>query len=1009
VLPPLSVTVDISIVQDTAKVDVTQVFWNASVSSIKEASFNFPLPAGCTVTDFSCRIGTSRVITGSIKPREEAREAFRHHIYNHETTAALLEQGTPEIFTTTLGNVAPNTKVQAHLTFIALLKHHFADTKGVTTLTIPTYIAPRYGVPPKEYDKTATSDVAHGLVIEVEIIESERISAVESPSHNIVVERRQGTRNADSFADLAGDGNRRNTETAFVKLESGSMLLDKDFVLDIVTTPSGGTEGAQAWLEEHPILQNHKALMLTLPAGLMTNSEIQTQKTEILFLADLSGSMSDKIPSLKSAMQFFLKGIPENRKFNIWCFGTERKPWQQRSVEYSEITLNSALAWVASEFRADMGGTEILPAIQAVVAARDQSLTNDIIVLTDGETWHLDQTLEYIQQTRVRTEGRVRFFALGIGRGVSHALVDGIAKAGGGYAEVVQEASQGGWEDRVVSIAKAALMSQHIGPLRLEVETRDEYGSTRSSHLQDHKCIQTSTDVPIGTSLIDSKRSPADFSSLNPFDRSRSYFLFNTVGPSKIENVVIQATVDRETKSFVVPVITLEKKDSTLHKLGARSMLDDLERGNSHIHLGPNRPYPRTREEVNMVRKEAEKIACTWSLVSKWTSFFLSEDPSTVTDDSIDGVIRVDNGPGDDLLRPLMTLQQETNLTEPVGMVGELQSLFRSDPPWLAIGGVPLHPPARARPLHLPNRAIPSASYPLHPPTEGPPSYKSPCAQGRSLAAMDAAAMDAGTKPLESFTPTTSSASESLVDRKLSTDHRMQTSLNSGSVSDHVLSLLSMGRVPQSSDCIRYTSETDLPLSPPLVPRSSNGWMAKCGWTARTAKCAPTERGSFQFSMGPEVRRPSLRQPQPQGGTLMGRMTEREFIRALLKYQKHDGCIRFSNAVLAEGLLGAEISRALTDLKLRNSSWSEEQLWTSAVCILLERDFQSCAALWQLMALKGKTYLGKFENSEELLRDVEEALEGLKVPIHREQEAQVGETTDEEEEEEDDETEGTES
>ncbi|KAK4114598.1 hypothetical protein N656DRAFT_766788 [Canariomyces notabilis] len=389
-----SVTVDISVVQDTAKVGVTQVFCNDSTSPIKEASFNFPLPAGCTVTDFSCRIGTSSVITASVKPKGDAREAFRHHIHNHDTTAALLEQGTPEIFTTTLGNIPASTKVTAHLTYITLLKHHFANSKGVTTLTIPPSIAPRYGDPPKEYDEAATPDVSQGLTVEVEIIESNKISYIESPSHHIVVERRQGTRNADTFADLAGGGDGSNVETASVKLDSGSLLLDKDFVLDIVTTPSGGAEVPQAWLEEHPTLQNHKALMLTLPAELMTKSDIPTQKTEILFLADLSGSMSDRIPSLKSAMQFFLEGIPEDRKFKIWCFGTSYKSWQQCSVEYNSTTLNSALAWVATEFTANMGGTELLPAIQAIVAARDKTLANDIIVLTDGEIWRLDQTLE---------------------------------------------------------------------------------------------------------------------------------------------------------------------------------------------------------------------------------------------------------------------------------------------------------------------------------------------------------------------------------------------------------------------------------------------------------------------------------------------------------------------------------------------------------------------------------------------------------------------------------------
>ena len=481
VLPPLSITVDASIIQDTAKVAVTQLFWNDSSVPIKEAAFTFPLPAGCTVTDFSCRVGTNKIIKGTIKPREEAREKFERHIRQHNTAAGLLEQDTPEIFTTTLGNIPENTKIKVNLTYTTLLKHRFADSRNVTTLTIPTFIAPRYGDEPAEYNNAATSEVKRGLTFEAEIIESERITSITSPSHSIAVERRQGACEAESFADLAGDDGRSNVKTAAVKLDSGPIFLDKDFVLDIATTPDSASENPQAWLEEHPTLANHKALMLTLPSEFLNRNCTPVERSEILFLADLSGSMSDKIASLKSAMQFFLKGILQGRKFNIWCFGSDYKFWQPESVEYSEETLQSALQWVDMAFNADMGGTELLPALRAIVSARDRELMTDVIVLTDGEVWRMDETIEFVRKTRLSTAAQVRFFSLGVGRAVSHALVDGIAKAGGGYAEVVQEASQGGWEDRVVSMAKAALMSAHLGPLHVEFEIQGEGGKMRST------------------------------------------------------------------------------------------------------------------------------------------------------------------------------------------------------------------------------------------------------------------------------------------------------------------------------------------------------------------------------------------------------------------------------------------------------------------------------------------------------------------------------------------------
>ena len=97
----------------------------------------------------------------------------------------------------------------------------------------------------------------------------------------------------------------------------------------------------------------------------------------------------------------------------------------------------------------------------------------DVIVLTDGQVWGLDGTVNFIKNPRLETEGRVRFFSLGIGNAVSHELVEGIAKAGGGYAEVIQTASQGGWEDRVVAVLRAA-MGPHVGSLDFGLEWDDQ-------------------------------------------------------------------------------------------------------------------------------------------------------------------------------------------------------------------------------------------------------------------------------------------------------------------------------------------------------------------------------------------------------------------------------------------------------------------------------------------------------------------------------------------------------
>jgi Vault protein inter-alpha-trypsin domain/von Willebrand factor type A domain len=472
ILPPFSVSLTARIVQDTAKVTVNQLFWNSNSTPIHMGSYTFTLPAGCTVTDFSCRVGRNRIVRAKVKPKQEARDAYDHAVRRNQT-AGLLEQDTPEIFTTTLGNIPANVRLKAEISYVTLLKHRFGDGRSSTTLTIPTYIAARYGNSPPGVQNATPSGSLQSLSIKIEVVTAETVQEISSSTHNITVERGIGNRQFENWPDFEAAIGANDLQTSLVKLEEGSTCLDKDFVLDIATQQQDGLEAPHAWLEVHPSFENHKAVMLTIPPNLMLQNESSSEDAEIMFLADRSGSMGKKMESLKSAMAFFLNGIPLGRKFNIWCFGSSHVALWNSSQDYSDQTLDAALEYVKRNFCADLGGTELLGALKKIVNVRDQSRMTDIVVLTDGEVWKLDETIDFVQQTRRETEGKVRFFALGVGNAVSHELVEGISKAGGGYAEVIPAASQGRWEDRVVAVLRAALKG-HIGPLRIEFDDDSE-------------------------------------------------------------------------------------------------------------------------------------------------------------------------------------------------------------------------------------------------------------------------------------------------------------------------------------------------------------------------------------------------------------------------------------------------------------------------------------------------------------------------------------------------------
>ena len=105
-----------------------------------------------------------------------------------------------------------------------------------------------------------------------------------------------------------------------------------------------------------------------------------------------------------------------------------------------------------------MGGTELLAALEGVVQQRTtEDLNTQIIVLTDGEVWETERTIDFVRKTRTETAEKVCFFALGIGDAVSHRLVEGIGREGGGLAEVVAVDAPGRWQLRLIRMLKGAL------------------------------------------------------------------------------------------------------------------------------------------------------------------------------------------------------------------------------------------------------------------------------------------------------------------------------------------------------------------------------------------------------------------------------------------------------------------------------------------------------------------------------------------------------------------------
>lgn len=121
-LPVLSVVVTATVEGTVAHIELVQNFHNPSDIIIPEARHIFPLYNGGVVTSFQCTVGDERRIRGVVKPKEQAREEYQKAAKIKMEAAALLEELSPEIFETTLGNIPPSTTIEIKMTYIHQLK-----------------------------------------------------------------------------------------------------------------------------------------------------------------------------------------------------------------------------------------------------------------------------------------------------------------------------------------------------------------------------------------------------------------------------------------------------------------------------------------------------------------------------------------------------------------------------------------------------------------------------------------------------------------------------------------------------------------------------------------------------------------------------------------------------------------------------------------------------------------------------------------------------------------------
>jgi hypothetical protein len=429
-IPLDHVRVEAHVVDLCARVTIHQAYRNREDVPL-EVVYVFPLDEGAAVCGFEATVDGVRFV-GQVKERDEA---FRE--YDDALEAGhggfLLDEERADVFTASLGNMKPGSEVVLSITYVTEL----AAEGAAARFTLPTTVSPRYapaqdlaGVGPTPADilnPPVALEVPYAFTFEMDLAMGGRISGVQSPTHPIEVEL---------------DGT-----SARVRLAQRSAPMDRDLV---VVVSAEGLDVPHAVVERG---ERGGALLLSFVPKFETSS----QAAEVIFVIDRSGSMGGtSIAEVRNALQLCLRSLSPGCRFNIVSFGSRYEAFFPESRVYDDESMKKAAAFVGS-LDADMGGTELLAALEYVVgegpmesrpsmwqavrsfggtrrsASREGGLPRQILLLTDGEVTNTDEIIDLVR----RHASTTRFFTFGIGAGASHHLVRGIARASGGAAEFI--------------------------------------------------------------------------------------------------------------------------------------------------------------------------------------------------------------------------------------------------------------------------------------------------------------------------------------------------------------------------------------------------------------------------------------------------------------------------------------------------------------------------------------------------------------------------------------------
>jgi Ca-activated chloride channel family protein len=406
-----------------ARVSVRQEFRNDGGEWV-EGIYVFPLPDKAAVDRMRLHIG-ERYIEGEIREKEQARKAYER-ARNEGRKASLVEQQRPNLFTTSVANIAPGERVVIEIEYLEDL-HYDNGTFGIR---FPMTLTPRY-IPGTQLpdrkgngwspDTTRVSDASLITPPHVTASRDHRISLRASIDAGMPLEIVASRYHP---VDVAEDEGRYT-----ISLANDAVPLDHDFEMLWRPVPSAVP---RAMVFSEMIADEPHYMLMVVPPDAAKAVPLSMAR-DLIFIVDTSGSMhGTSIAQAKKALGRALDGLRANDRFNIIEFNSTTRALFHQSVAADAANIAHARNFVHG-LEAN-GGTEMRPALRlALDSASTESHLRQIVFITDGSVGYEEELYAMIE-TQL---GHARLFTVGIGSAPNSWFMRKAAELGRGTFVVI--------------------------------------------------------------------------------------------------------------------------------------------------------------------------------------------------------------------------------------------------------------------------------------------------------------------------------------------------------------------------------------------------------------------------------------------------------------------------------------------------------------------------------------------------------------------------------------------